>query len=79
MVWLAAPNGRSISGSPPEIDRSGRAQLLSKREPARGIIGLVGNVAEAYFDLRALDLQVDITKRALKSWEASVRISRLSL
>ena len=55
-----------------------RAQLLSQEENQRAvIIGLVGNVAEAYFDLRALDLQVDITKRTLKSWEDSVRISRL--
>ncbi len=55
-----------------------RAQLLSQEENQRAvIIGLVGNVAEAYFDLRALDLQVDIAKRTLKSWEESVRISRL--
>ena len=55
-----------------------RAQLLSQEENQRAvIIGLVGNVAETYFDLRALDLQVDIAKRTLKSWEESVRISRL--
>ena len=55
-----------------------QAQLLTQEENQRAvIIGLVGNVAEAYFDLRALDLQVDITKRALKSWEDSVRISKL--
>ena len=55
-----------------------RAQLLTQEENQRAvIIGLVGNVAEAYFDLRARGLQVDITKRALKSWEDSVRISRL--
>ena len=51
-----------------------RAQLLSKKENQRAvIIGLVGNVAESYFDLRALDLQVDIAKRTLKAWEESVR------
>jgi multidrug efflux system outer membrane protein len=55
-----------------------RAQLLTQEENQRAvIIGLVGNVAETYFDLRALDLQVDITKRTLKSWEDSVRISKL--
>ena len=55
-----------------------RAQLLSKQENQRAVIlSLVGNVAEAYFDLRALDLQVDITKRTLKAWEESVRISKL--
>ena len=55
-----------------------RAQLLTQEENQRAvIIGLVGNVAEAYFELRGLDLQVDITKRTLKSWEDSVRVSRL--
>jgi len=55
-----------------------RAQLLSQEENQRAvIIGLVGNVAETYFDLRALDLQLDIAKRTLKLWEESVRISRL--
>jgi multidrug efflux system outer membrane protein len=54
-----------------------RAQLLSQEENQRGVIlGLVSNVAEAYFDLRALDFQVDITKRTLKTWEESVRLSQ---
>ena len=51
---------------------------MSQEENQRAvIIGLVGNVAETYFDLRALDLQVDIATRTLKSWEESVRVSRL--
>jgi multidrug efflux system outer membrane protein len=55
-----------------------RAQLLSKQENQRAIIlSLVGNMAESYFDLRALDFQVDITKRTLKAWDDSVRLSRL--
>ena len=55
-----------------------RAQLLSKQENQRFVIlSLVGNVAESYFDLRALDLQVDIAKRTLKAWDESVRISKL--
>lgn len=55
-----------------------RAQLLSQEENQRAVIlGLVSNVAEAYFDLRGLDLEVDITKRTLKSWEESVRLSQL--
>jgi multidrug efflux system outer membrane protein len=70
-----------------EIDLWGRirrsieaahAHLLSQEENRRAVvIGLVGNVAEAYFDLRALDLQIEITKRTLKAWDDSVRISRL--
>ena len=54
------------------------ADLLSREENQRAVIvGLVGSVAEAYFNLRALDLQIDITKRTLKAWEESVRISRM--
>ena len=61
-----------------EIDLWGRirrsieaaqAQLLSQEENQRAVVlGLVGSVAEAYFDLRALDLQTEITKRTLKAW-----------
>jgi multidrug efflux system outer membrane protein len=55
-----------------------RAQLLSKRENQRVVIlGLVSGVAESYFDLRALDFQIDIAKRTVKAWEESVRISKL--
>jgi multidrug efflux system outer membrane protein len=55
-----------------------RAQLLSKSENQRAVIlGLVSNVAEAYFNLRGLDYEVEITKRTLKSWEETVRLSEL--
>jgi multidrug efflux system outer membrane protein len=57
---------------------AGRAQLLSKQENQRAVVlSLVGNMAESYFDLRALDLQIEITKRTLKAWDDSVRLSRL--
>ena len=55
-----------------------QAQLLGQMENQRTIvIGLVSNVAQAYFELRALDLQMEITKRTLKAWEESVGISRM--
>ena len=55
-----------------------RAQLLSKAENQRVVIlSLVGGVAESYFDLRALDYQIEITKRTLKTWDESVRLSKL--
>ena len=55
-----------------------RAQLLSKQENQRVVIlSLVSGVAVSYFDLRALDLQIDIAKRTLKAWDESVRISKL--
>jgi len=70
-----------------EIDLWGRlrrnveasqAQLFAQEENQRAVIlGLVAAVGEAYFELRSLDLQVEITKRTLKSWEESVRLSTL--
>jgi multidrug efflux system outer membrane protein len=55
-----------------------QAQLLSQEENQRAVVlRLVSNVAEAYFELRAIDLQLEITKRTLQSWEESVRLSRL--
>ena len=59
-----------------------RAQLLSKEENQRAVIlGLISGVAQSYFDLRGLDYEVDITKRTLKTWDESVRLSenRLSI
>lgn len=55
-----------------------RARLLSQEENQRAVIlGLVGDVAEAYFDLRGLDYEVEITKRTLKAWDETVRLSDL--
>ncbi len=55
-----------------------RAQLLAKEENQRVVVlGLVSSVAESYFDLRGLDYEVEITKRTLKSWDDSVRLSEL--
>ena len=57
---------------------SSEAQLFAQEENQRAVIlSLVGGVGEAYFSLRSLDLQVDITKRTLKTWEESVRLSQL--
>ena len=54
------------------------AEMFAQEENQRAIIlSLVGSVSEAYFSLRSLDLQVDITKRTLKTWEESVRLSQL--
>jgi len=54
------------------------AQMFAQEENQRAVIlSLLGGVSEAYFSLRSLDLQVDITKRTLKTWEESVRLSQL--
>lgn len=57
-----------------------RAELLSKEENRRAVsIQLVSAVAEAYFTLLQLDLQLDIAERTLRSWEESVRIAQARL
>jgi len=57
-----------------------RAQLLARQEAQRAVIlGLVSTVAEAYFDLRQVDLQIEITRRTLKTWDETVRLSRIKL
>lgn len=54
-----------------------RAELLARVENQRGvIITLVSDVAQSYFILRALDLQVEIAERTLKVWDEAVRLSR---
>jgi len=57
-----------------------RADLLSKEENRRAVtIQLVSAVAEAYFNLLQFDLQLDIAKRTVQSWEESVRIAQARL
>lgn len=84
---VSLSNQRAKAGVKWELDLWGKirrsieathAQLLSKVENQRSVIlQLVSNVAQAYFDLRALDLQIEITKSTLKSWDDSVRLSEL--
>ncbi len=57
-----------------------RAGLLAREENRRAVIlELVSSVAQAYFDLRQLDMQLDIAKRTLQSWEESVGIAQARL
>lgn len=58
-------------------NEAARADLLAREENRRAVIlQLVGNVAQAYFDLRQFDLQLDIAARTLQAWDESVRISQ---
>jgi multidrug efflux system outer membrane protein len=60
-----------------EIDLWGRlrrlrqaalAQFFASQDNRRGVIvSLIGNVAQSYFDLLSLDLQVEITRRTVQS------------
>jgi len=58
-------------------DGSGRAQLLAN-EWARQEVNatLVANVASAYFQLRELDLELDITKSAVASRTESLQLTQ---
>lgn len=61
-------------------NEAARADLLSLEESRRAVIlGLVSGVAQAYFDLRQLDMQTEIAKRTLESWDESVKIARARL
>ena len=55
-----------------------RASLLASAWARQEVVStLVANVAGAYFQLRALDLQLEIAKRTLKSRQESLRLTRL--
>jgi multidrug efflux system outer membrane protein len=61
-------------------NEAARADLLAQEANRRAVIlELVSAVAQSYFDLRQLDLQMEITKNALQSWEESVRIAQARL
>jgi multidrug efflux system outer membrane protein len=61
-------------------NEAGLADLLAREENRRAVtLQIVGGVAQAYFDLRQFDMQLDIAKRTLLAWEESVRISQARL
>lgn len=61
-------------------NEAARADLFSREENRRAVVlQLVSDVAQAYFDLLQFDMQLDIAKRTLKSWEESVKIAQARL
>jgi outer membrane protein, multidrug efflux system len=61
-------------------NEAGLADLLAREENRRAVtLQIVGAVAQAYFDLRQFDMQLEIAKRTLLAWEESVRIGRARL
>jgi multidrug efflux system outer membrane protein len=55
-----------------------RAQLLASEWGRRAVVTtLVSQVANAYFGLRALDLELDIARRTLTSREESLRLTQV--
>lgn len=58
-------------------NEAARGDLLAREENRRAIIlQLVSGVAQAYFELRQFDLQLEIAERTLEAWDESVRISK---
>lgn len=55
-----------------------RADLLASEWAQRAVItALIADLASAYFQLRALDLQLEISQRTLSSRQDSLRLTRL--
>jgi outer membrane protein, multidrug efflux system len=55
-----------------------RANLVASEWARREVLStLVANVASAYFQLRALDLELEISKRTLSSRQESLRLTRI--
>ena len=55
-----------------------RASLVASEWARREVLStLVANVASAYFQLRALDLELEISKRTLSSRQESLRLTRI--
>jgi len=61
-------------------NEAARAELMAREENRRAVVlQLVSGVAESYFDLLQFDMQLDIARRTLLSWEESVSIARARL
>ena len=57
---------------------SARASLLSEEWAQRQVISsLVSDVASAYFELRELDLELEISRRTLESRKGSLRLTQI--
>jgi len=61
-------------------NEAGLADLLAREENRRAVtLQIVGGVAQAYFDLRRFDRQMEIATGTLSAWEESVRIGQARL
>ena len=66
-----------IWGRVRRANEAARADLLAREENRRAVVlTLVSGVAQSYFDLLQLDMQLEITRRTLLSWEETVALSQ---
>jgi multidrug efflux system outer membrane protein len=76
-VNLAAAWELDFWGKCRRATEAARANLIASEWARREVLStLVANVASAYFQLRALDLQLEISKRTLNSRQESLRLTR---
>jgi outer membrane protein, multidrug efflux system len=67
-----------FGGKDRRATEAARANLVASEWAGREVLStLVANVASAYFQLRALDLQLEISKRTLSSRQESLRLTRI--
>jgi multidrug efflux system outer membrane protein len=77
-VNLAAAWDLDFWGKYRRATEAARANLVASEWVRREVLStLVANVANAYFQLRALDLQLEISKRTLNSRQESLRLTRI--
>jgi outer membrane protein, multidrug efflux system len=77
-VNLAAAWELDFWGKYRRATEAARANLIASVWARREVLStLVANVASAYFQLRALDLQLEISKRTLNSRQESLRLTRI--
>jgi outer membrane protein, multidrug efflux system len=77
-VNLAAAWELDFWGRYRRATEAARANLVASAWARREVLStLVANVASAYFQLRALDLQLGISKRTLNSRQESLRLTRI--
>jgi multidrug efflux system outer membrane protein len=72
---LAASWELDVWGQLRRASEASRAEMLAIEAVRRGVVlSLVSGVAQAYFELRELDLELEIAQRTLKSFEETLRI-----
>jgi outer membrane protein, multidrug efflux system len=77
-VNLAAAWELDFWGKFRRATEAARANLLASEWARQEVVStLVANVAAAYFQLRALDLELEISKRTLDSRQESLRLTRV--
>jgi multidrug efflux system outer membrane protein len=60
------------------LSNEARANLLAQEEARHNVVlSVVTGVARAYFQLRELDLELEITRRTVASLESSLRLTRI--